>query len=516
MLPQMSHRVTQWWHPWCAKPTPPPPPPPAYPLPLVRPPWADLVSQPAAELPRFLRESSTAMHYLHLLGALDWAHFPERPTDRAWPGPVPQPRAPIVAAFLVKLDQGFPATQKLYAELIAQPALTWLLGFPLVPSAAFSWGFDVAHSLPTVRHFNRLLRTLPQRQATFLLRSSVQLLKGELPPAVNFGDCIDLDTKHILAWVKENNPKTTIKGKRFDPARQPKGDQDCKVGFKANDNQPLSSPAAPAPPTTPTTEGLPATAPLPKPKAGEYYWGYASGVVTTKVPDWGEFVLADLTQTFDHADESYFFPLLAQTEANLGCQPRFGALDGAYDTFYVHEYFVKAGGFAAVPWADQPAHKKQFSPEGLPLCAAGLAMPLKATFFQKSNCLVPHEVGRYACPLRFPEKTGQACPLAHKNWQRTGADQGCLTTLPTSVGNRARHELDRDSPAYHALYDQRSASERINSQAVALGIERPKLRNQRAIAFANTLRYVLINLRGLQRVHERKAALAKQAAAPPH
>jgi hypothetical protein len=33
----------------------------------------------------------------------------------------------------------------------------------------------------------------------------------------------------------------------------------------------------------------------------EYYWGYASGVVATKVPGWGEFVLAEMTDTFDHS-----------------------------------------------------------------------------------------------------------------------------------------------------------------------------------------------------------------------
>ena len=41
--------------------------------------------------------------------------------------------------------------------------------------------------------------------------------------------------------------------------------------------------------------------------------------------------------------------------------------------------------------------------------------------------------------------------------------------------------------------------ERINSQAEALAIIRPKLRNGRAIANRNTLIYVLINLRALAR-----------------
>jgi hypothetical protein len=45
-----------------------------------------------------------------------------------------------------------------------------------------------------------------------------------------------------------------------------------------------------------------------------------------------------------------------------------------------------------------------------------------------------------------------------------------------------------------------AADERINSQAVALGIERPHLRNGQAIANQNTLIYLLINLRFLHRL----------------
>ena len=59
-----------------------------------------------------------------------------------------------------------------------------------------------------------------------------------------------------------------------------------------------------------------------------------------------------------------------------------------------------------------------------------------------------------------------------------------------------RYQIDLDS----RLYNQRSATERINSQAKALGIERPKLRNGAAIANLNTLIYVLINLRALTRI----------------
>ena len=50
----------------------------------------------------------------------------------------------------------------------------------------------------------------------------------------------------------------------------------------------------------------------------------------------------------------------------------------------------------------------------------------------------------------------------------------------------------------------RTATERINSLAVELGIERPKLRNQRAISNLNTLIYVLLNLRAWRRIRQQK------------
>jgi hypothetical protein len=74
--------------------------------------------------------------------------------------------------------------------------------------------------------------------------------------------------------------------------------------------------------------------------------------------------------------------------------------------------------------------------------------------------------------------------------------------MPTSMGARIRYTLDRDSELYKQIYRQCTAVERTNSQAVALGIERPQLRNGAAIANRNTLIYLLINLRFLQRLRQ--------------
>jgi hypothetical protein len=118
-------------------------------------------------LPRFVQESAAAQTYLSLLGELDWEQFPERPEDDGTPGPKPARRAPFVAAFLIRLDKNFSVMSKLRDYLCEQPALVWLLGFPLVASDAYSWGFDVQATLPDVRQFNRVLRTLRPEQTAF-------------------------------------------------------------------------------------------------------------------------------------------------------------------------------------------------------------------------------------------------------------------------------------------------------------------------------------------------------------
>jgi hypothetical protein len=221
-------------------------------------------------------------------------------------------------------------------------------------------------------------------------------------------------------------------------------------------------------------------------------------VAATKVPDVGEFVLAEATQTFDRGDATYFFPLMEQVERRLGFRPPFGTADAAFDSFYVYDYFhnEEHDGFAAVPLR-QINKSRQFDEEGRPLCEAGLSMPLKGSFVNRTS-LVQYRRGRYVCPLLHPEPSGDCCPINHKRWP----DGGCRLVMPTAVGARIRYQLDRDSEQFKEIYKQRTAVERIFSQAVALGIERPKLRNQLAIANQNTLTYILINLRAMHRVSE--------------
>ncbi|NOH04717.1 MAG: hypothetical protein HND47_23475 [Chloroflexi bacterium] len=454
------------------------------------------------KLPEFIRSSQPAVRFLNLLGPLFETQIPERNLIRNWGQPT-IPNSAFLAACLIKLEEGRDSMGDLLLYLHEHPALIWLLGFPLVPSTRYSFGFDPQASLPTERHMARLLRQTPNQVFQALFVNSVHLLLQEFArQGILMNDCVSLDTKHILAWVKENNPKAYV-DQRYKKDLQPKGDPDCRLGCKRKHNQRLQQSDEPA---TPKTNPLPAG----NLQIGEFYWGYGSGIVVVKIPNKGEFVLAELTQPFNCPDLSYFFPLMQKTEQILGSKPRLGTFDAAFDARYVYDYFHRDDdplAFAAVPFSEKGRYKtkgRMFDAQGSPLCAAGLAMSLLFTFTDRTTCLVEHERSKYGCPLFFPEPTRKTCPIRHKN--NTKAKKGCTVVMPSSIGARLRYTLDRNSQTYKDLYRQRTAVERINSQAFQAGIERPHLRNGSAIANLNTLIYTLINLRFFHRLRQQHSS----------
>ena len=226
------------------------------------------------------------------------------------------------------------------------------------------------------------------------------------------------------------------------------------------------------------------------------------------MPDWGEFVLAEFTQTFERGDVTYSFRLMQQVERRLGHRPRDGAIDMAFDAFYVYQSFYEAGGFAAVPLAEKGGYKTcPFSPD--PTAVPGRTDAVQVHVHRPHDHPRHDERGK-RWPLRFRVRTADTCPVNHANWPKGG----CTAMMPTCAGARIRYQLDRESAQFKAVYKQRTTDERVNSRPLELGIERPKLRRQSAITNQNTLIYVLINLRALQRIRIRKEHLAQQRQPP--
>ncbi len=208
-------------------------------------------------LPPDASETPTVMRTLDLLGPLDWGRFPERDLLRHWVQPAVS-YAAFSAAMLVRLNEGLKTIGALRRHLVEHPGFIPLLGFRVVRSRAHPCGFDPDASLPTQRHLTRMLREMPNAALQFLLADTVRLIRRELRlHHIEIGECISLDTKHILAWVKENNPKAYVET-RFDKTRQPAGDLDCKLGCKRRHNKRKKQPLGQDAPPTPTTYPLPA------------------------------------------------------------------------------------------------------------------------------------------------------------------------------------------------------------------------------------------------------------------
>jgi hypothetical protein len=245
----------------------------------------DLAQNPRG-LPSFVRHSPVAMRYLDLLGPLAWGGFPERDLTLGQPlSPVPY--AAFCLACLVKVDQQLITMGTLHRYLAEHPPLVWLAGFPLVTSRRYPWGFDAQASLPTRRHFTRLLRTMPTQPLQYLLDSSVSLIRSELAEVgVCLGESISLDTKHIPSTSsgqaspgsRRTIPKptsATATTRTSSPQATPTAAWAASAAITSGPRRPthlLPLPPTPSPPTPSPSESTTGAMPLasspPRPTAG--------------------------------------------------------------------------------------------------------------------------------------------------------------------------------------------------------------------------------------------------------
>ncbi len=201
---------------------------------------------------------------------------------------------------------------------------------------------------------------------------------------------------------------------------------------------------------------------------------------------------------FNENDISYFVTLYIRTVATLGFFPTHLSADAAFDAWYVYETMVHRGGIAAIPLNQHGHPDCHRDRDGVPLCAKGLRMLPTFQFAHTYG----YRTQRFRCPLLFPQATGQTCD--HPQFLK---GKGCIKDLNWEAGGQMRVTLDRDGPLYKAVYNQRTSTERINSQSKALGIKRPKVRNIGSVRNLNTLIYLLINAKALQRARAINAAL---------
>lgn len=430
---------------------------------------------PAPRLGEFLRAIDPVVRrYRAFFAQLDWSRVPERDSSRPWPGPIPHPRSAYVKALLVKICEEKRFVTDLRTFLVEHPPLVLELGFRPVVDLCAHYGFNVEATVPGDRWLRGQQQTIDDALLTNLLAGTVVALRQVIP---HLGETVAYDVKHIYAWVCANNPKAFV-AHRFDPTQQPIADSDCRLGIKRRRNQanPDGTQAGPSEPL----------------------WGYGTGVASATVPGYGDVVLAEVTQPFNANDITYFAPLHARTVAALGQAPHNITADAAFDAWYVYDAAAQQGGIAAIPLNQRGKAPPNRDPAGVPRCAEGLRMVLRKEYAHEDG----YRAQRYGCPYLRPRVPGQTC--AHPLF----AEEGCTRIVNLAPGGLMRVNLDRTTAEYAAIYRQRTSAERINSQATAWGIERPMVRNQDSVRHLNTLTYITINARTLQRIHARNAAEA--------
>ena len=164
----------------------------------------------------------------------------------------------------------------------------------------------------------------------------------------------------------------------------------------------------------------------------------------------------------------------------------------------VYQTVALRGGLAAVALNEHGHGEGHYDRDGTPLCEKGLCMHPTYQFAHTNGYCSQ----RFRCPLLFPSVTGQIC-----DHEQFGKGRGCVKDPNWEAGGRMRVMLDRHSPQYQVIYDQRTSTERINSQSKELGIKRPKVRNLQSVRNLNTLTYLVMNARARPRARALNSSL---------
>lgn len=255
---------------------------------------------------KIIAADALVQRYHRLFALLDWSPLDEL-ASLGGPGRPAHPKSAFAKAFLVRVWEKKTSMPALRAFLLEHPRLLLELGFRPTLDVQHPYGFDVQHTLPTVRWLNEQLRTFDPRLLADLFQQTVQALQQEIP---GLGEVVSFDVTHIYANVKENNLRQYVP-ERYNPHLQPKGDPDCRLGVKRSTNKEQAESS--------TTEEK------------EYLWGYGLGLASATTPDYGDVILAQYTQPFNENDITYVVPLYIQTVAHLGFFPTYLAADAAFD-----------------------------------------------------------------------------------------------------------------------------------------------------------------------------------------
>ena len=360
-------------------------------------------------------------------------------------GRKPISKAAILRALIFKNLKTIASLSDLSAELYERPTLASVLGFSPgdkpIPVERFS------------SYLKNTSNSLLQEVRISLVRKLIEL-------EVIKGDYLSVDSCPILANVKENNLKTSVRYRYFKD-RPPKNDKDCRIGV------------------SPTfTFG--------KAKV-EFFWGYRNHIVNDAV---SELPLVETTLAANVRGTSVIIPQLESLKDTLSLNPLAVVADSEYDSANILKYILDTLG--ARPRISRNPRRSASSntdlnSSGIPVCIAGFEMLSRGIFYDRKQNRKRH---KFVCPVKGSKKFSKDHPYCSWFHPKFTEGSGCYRYL--RVDSDIRNSIDYGSESFKRDFNKRSSSERVFSRLLSILMQKPSVVGLAATANLCTISHITV------------------------
>lgn len=377
-------------------------------------------------------------------------HPIEKPVSMGRP---PVSKSGLLRALIYKNLKPLPTLYDLAVELVDNPSISFKCG--LNPTK---------NHLPLVERLSSFLRDTSNDS---LQQIRISLLKELIQLGQIKGKFLSIDSCPILANVKENNLKTSVKD-RFDKTRIPKGDSDCRLGIIIHFPKPFK-------------------------KEEHFFWGYRNHVITDTL---SELPVCESTKPANVSESKMFIPLFSQIskDFNLAIEGVLG--DAIYDAEYILNFIIKE--LKAKPYiARNPRwgakSDVKISNTGGLLCIAGFEMIYWGKFSDRGKVR-----RKFVCPITHNKgfaKENPQCPWNHPKFIK---GKGCFAYRREDES--VRNSINYGSESFKKIYNLRTSSERTFSRLLTLCMQNPSVVGLNATANHCTIAHITVLLIALTAV----------------
>jgi hypothetical protein len=375
-------------------------------------------------------------------------HLPGLPRAKATPGRRPVSRDSVLRALIYRALRRLGTLSSLVFDLRDNEGVAAAVGF----------GPDVR--VPSVERFSKFLREYPNDE---LQRVRLRLVDTLREMKVISGSILSIDSAPIVAPLKENNLKTSLKRMRFKKHEVPRGDPEAGLGIICH-------------------------YPAPNRKEVAYFWGYRNHVMTDAV---SELPVWEMTYPADVGDLKPGREALKWAGGAFGDIIEAVTADAEYDAESILAYIInELKAKAVVPANPRNKHNEEYSiRRNHVYCAADLPMANKGKSTDR-NTGITYRI--HSCPLYWRKKMQRQhlfCPIQHPKYF---SQKGCnvLIRLTPTV----RSQIEYGTKSFTDIYNRRSSSERVFSRLLAVTAQEPSVRGLNATRNHVTVAHISVLL----------------------